>query len=174
MVLRRAGELPAAQSRLRLAVEVAAVARCAASEADARRELALALAQLGCTGEAVTCMAEATVLLELAKPAGPPTGTLLLDYPASVRAWGDLLAVLGGDARMAEEVGTAALAVARAVGCDEATQARVRVAGFLHALDPAWVPEHSLPWSVESILGEAGRDCVEGKIVALVLASRRG
>jgi len=174
-VLRRSGELPAAQARLRMAAEVAAVARCAASEAEARRELALALAELGCIGDAVACMGEATVLLERAKPAGPPSGTLLLDYPASVRAWGDLLAVLSpGAAERAEAAGTNALSVARALGCDEPTQARVRIAGFLHALDPEWVAEGGLPWDVRSILRDrAARQTVEAQIVALVATGPR-
>lgn len=174
-VLRRSGDLAAAKSRLRIAVEVAGVASCVAGEANARRELALTLAQLGCTGAAVAAMADATVMLERARPAGPPTGTLLLDYPASVRAWGDLLAILiPGTAARSEAAGTSALAIARALGCDEATQARVRVAGFLHALDPEWVAEDGLPWDVRSILRDLGpRETLEAQIVSVVATVQR-
>jgi len=174
-VLRRSGELSAALARLRIAAEIAAVANCLAGEAAARRELALTMAQVGNIGEAVTAMAEATVLLERARPAGPPSATLLLDYPASVRAWGDLLAILvPGTAEQADAAGTNGLAVARALGCDEATQAKVRVAAFLHALDPAWVPEGGLPWDVRSILRDLGfRETVAAQIVALVATARR-
>ena len=114
-------------------------------------------------------------MLERARPAGPPSATVLLDYPASVRAWGDLLAIIDpGAATRAEQAGTSALGVARAVGCDEGTQARVRVAGFLHALEPDWVPEGGLPWDVRAILRdlEAG-DSVEARIVALVAGAQR-
>ena len=41
MIFRRMGELPTAQTRLRLAIEVASTSRCALSEAEATRELAL-------------------------------------------------------------------------------------------------------------------------------------
>ena len=174
-VLRRSGDLAAAHARLRIAVEVAAVASCVAGEAEARRELALTLAQLGCTDDAVAAMAEATVMLERARPAGPPTGTLLLDYPASVRAWGDLLAVLdAGAGAQAEAAGTSALTMARALGCDESTQARVRVAAFLHGLDPEWVADGGLPWDVRSILLDLGpRKTLEAQIVGLVATARQ-
>ncbi|HKT61576.1 MAG TPA: hypothetical protein VJQ46_16085, partial [Gemmatimonadales bacterium] len=71
-----------------------------------------------------------------------------------------------------ESAGTAALSLARALGCDEATQARVRVAGFLHDLDPGWVPEGGLPWDVRSILRDLGpRESLEAQIVALAAAA---
>jgi tetratricopeptide (TPR) repeat protein len=84
-VLRRSGELAAAQTRLRLAIEVASTSRCALPEAEATRELALVLAEQGKDAEAFELMARAAAELERLKPASTP--------PASVRAWGELLAV---------------------------------------------------------------------------------
>jgi hypothetical protein len=174
-VLRRSGQLAPAQARLRLAIEVAAAAGCELSAAEAIRERALVLAQLGCTAEAVAGMAEAAGMLERLKPAASPTATLVVEYPASVRAWGDLLAILEpGTAGQAEQTGITALAVARLLGCDEPTQARVRIAGFLHGLNPDWMPEGGLPSGVAAILRDLGpRQTLESQIVATVLASQR-
>jgi HD-GYP domain-containing protein (c-di-GMP phosphodiesterase class II) len=163
------GELPTAQTRLRLAIEVASTSRCALSEAEATRELALVLAALGRTADAVVLMAQAAADLERLKPARAPTAGRAGDYPASVRAWGDLLAVMDppGESH-AERVAEAAAEAARHQGLDDETQARIRVAGYLHALDPAWIAEGMLPWNVWPILCglRGGQPTAESEIIA--------
>lgn len=152
-VLRKSGALVAAQSRLRLAVEVASTSRCELSEAEATRELALVLAALGRRAEAAALMGQAVADLERFKPAGPPATSHGGDYPASVRAWGDLLAVLDpSNEGHAERIAGRAAETARHQGLDGDAQARIRVARYLHALDPAWIGEGMLPWNVGSIL----------------------
>ncbi len=168
-VFRRMGELPTAQTRLRLAIEVASTSRCALSEAEATRELALVLAALGRTTDAVALMAQATADLERLKPARAPAAGRGGDYPASVRAWGDLLAVVDPSGESyAERVAESAAESARHQGLDDETQARIRVAGYLHALDPAWVAEGMLPWNVRPILCglHGGQPTAESEIIA--------
>jgi HD-GYP domain-containing protein (c-di-GMP phosphodiesterase class II) len=168
-VFRRMGELSTAQTRLRLAIEVASTSRCALSEAEATRELALVLAALGRTADAVALMAQAAADLERLKPARAPIAGRPGDYPASVRAWGDLLAVVdpSGESH-GERVAEAAAEAARHQGLDDETQARIRVAGYLHALDPAWIAEGMLPWNVWPILCglHGGQPTVESEIIA--------
>lgn len=169
-VFRRSGELGAARTRLRLAIEVASTSRCALSEAEATRELALVLAALGRRVEAGRMMAQATAELERLRPAGAVIPSLRADYPSSVRAWGDLLEVLDPRAGpRGERVAANAVAAARRSGCDETVQARVRVAGYLHALDPAWIADETLPWDVAGILRgfHAGEPTIESRIIAL-------
>jgi tetratricopeptide (TPR) repeat protein len=167
-VFRRMGELPTAQTRLRLAIEVASTSRCALGEAEATRELALVLAALGRTDDAVALMAQAAADLERLKPARAPTARAG-DYPASVRAWGDLLAVVDPSGESyAERVAEAVVETARHQGLDDETQARIRVAGYLHALDPAWIAEGMLPWNVRPILCglHGGQPTAESEIIA--------
>ena len=98
-------------------------------------------------------MGQAAADLERLRPAGAPAAGLAGDYPASVRAWGDLLAVLDPPGeRHAERSPRARSTAARRSGLGREAQARVRVAGYLHALDPAWISDGMLPWSV-------GRSC---------------
>ena len=172
-VLRRSGELAAAQTRLRLAIEVASTSRCALSEAEASRELALVLAALGRKSEAAAMMGRAAAELERLQPAGPAASALAEDYPASVRAWSDLLEVLEPEsepdrARLAGR----AVAVARQLNCDEAAQARVRAAAYLHGLEPAWIVDEALPWDVGAILQELHGEVptLETRILAQVHA----
>jgi tetratricopeptide (TPR) repeat protein len=168
-VFRKMGELPAAQTRLRLAIEVASTSRCALSEAEATRELALVLAALGRKADAVALMGQATAELERLRATGAPAAGRTGDYPASVRAWGDLLAVLdpSGEGR-AECVAGGAVESARHQGLDDETQARIRVAGYLHALDPAWISDGMLPWNVRPTLCglHGGLPTAESEIIA--------
>jgi tetratricopeptide (TPR) repeat protein len=168
-VLRRMGELPTAQTRLRLAIEVASTSRYAQSEAEATRELALVLAALGRKADAVTLMGQATADLERFRAAGAPAAGRAGDYPASVRAWGDLLAVVdpSGEGH-AEQVAEGAVEAARYQGLDDQAQARIRVAGYLHALDPAWVSDGMLPWDIRPILCglHGGPTTAESEIIA--------
>ena len=110
-VLRRSGELAAAQTRLRLAIEVASTSRCAVSEAEATRELALVLAGLGREADAFAQMAHAAAELERLKPAGTAAAG---GYFGGVKAWGELLAVLQpAAAGRAERIAAGAVARAR-------------------------------------------------------------
>lgn len=168
-VFRRMGELRNAQTRLRLAIEVASTSRCELSEAEATRELALVLAALGRKADAVALMGQAATDLERLRPAGAPGAGPAGDYPASVRAWGDLLAVLdpSGESH-AERVAEGAVEAARRHGLGDDAQARIRVAGYLHALDPAWVADGTLPWNIRPILCglRGGPPTAESEIIA--------
>jgi tetratricopeptide (TPR) repeat protein len=112
-VLRRSGELGLAQLRLRLAIEVAATARCALGEAEATRELALVMAGQEKEAAALELMAKAAVQLERLKPGGA--------VPSPVRAWAELVLVLcpAAGAR-AEELVAGALAAPRPANAGDA------------------------------------------------------
>ena len=93
-VLRRSGELAAAQTRLRLAIEVASTSRCVLSEAEATRELALVLAAQGNDGDAITLMGQAATELERSSPREPwrrrsrgPTPRACARGPICSRCW---------------------------------------------------------------------------------------
>jgi tetratricopeptide (TPR) repeat protein len=174
-VLRKSGALAAAQTRLRLAVEVASTSRCALSEAEATRELALVLAALGRKAEAAALMGQAAADLERLRPAGAPAAGRAGDYPASVRAWGDLLAVVDPPGEHhAERVAEGAVEAARDRGLDEEAQGRIRVAGYLHGLDPAWIADGMLPWNVRPILCglHGGPPTAESEIITRELDRR--
>lgn len=152
-VLRHTGELGRAQAKLQLAVEVAANAGSELGEAEAMRELALTLASLDRREAAVALMSRAAIELDRLKPAPAASRVLAGEYPASVRAWGELLAA--GDrtaAAHAERVADGAVRLARHLGYDDDGQARVRVGGYLHDLDPDCLGGAALPWDVRPIL----------------------
>jgi hypothetical protein len=93
-------------------------------------------------------------------------------YPASVRAWGDLIAVLDPAAgAIAEQAGVNALAAARASGSDEAAQARAMVVGFLLALDVENVPEDALPWDMPALLRRVRAASASPETIASVVAA---
>jgi tetratricopeptide (TPR) repeat protein len=173
-VLRRSGELAAAQTRLHLAVEVASTSRCALSEAEATRDLAIVLAALGQVPQALAMMARAATELQRLKPAVASAATLG-EYPASVRAWRDLLEVMDPNAAAnSERVATRAVAVARELGCDEAAQVRIRLAGCLYGFEAAWLVAESLPSDVAGILRNVPTGgSLESKIVALAADCER-
>ncbi len=152
-VFRKTGELGPAQARLRLAVEIASTSRCALSEAEASRELALVLMGLGCAAEAAALMAQAAGVLERLKPAGGPGRIIAGEYPASARAWGELLAVEDPEAAShAERVAAGAVEVARLLGLGEEAQARLRIGASLHPFDPARLLDGTLPWDVRPMI----------------------
>jgi tetratricopeptide (TPR) repeat protein len=174
-VCRRAGELVRAQSRLRMAIEIASTSRCALGEAEATRELALTLAAKGQRAQAVATMARAARELERLKPAGRPETLLAAGYPASIRAWGDLIAVLDPAAgTIAEQAGSDALTAARALGVDETAQARAMVVGFLVGLDVGGLPREALPWDVLALLRRLDPSSTTAEeIASLVAADKR-
>ncbi|MBA3495687.1 MAG: hypothetical protein H0T86_01110 [Gemmatimonadales bacterium] len=148
-VFRKNGELGRAQARLRLAVEFASASGCALSEAEASRELALVLMALGRGADAAALMAQAAGELERLKPASRPSRILAGEYPASVRAWGELLAVADPQgARHAERVAAGAVDLARLLGYGEEAQARLRIGACLHPFDPARLLDGTVPWDV--------------------------
>ena len=145
----------AAHTRLRLAIEVASTSRCALGEAEATRELALVLAGLGKEPDAFTLMGRAAAELERLKPAGAQAAAVVGTFSAGVRAWGELLAVLHpAAAPRAQRIAASAVARARDLGCDEATQVlatlrRLRdeaTVGTGPSLQRRWRPhDHSVP-----------------------------
>jgi HD-GYP domain-containing protein (c-di-GMP phosphodiesterase class II) len=148
-IYRDAGELIRAQTRLQLAVEVAVTSRCASSEAEATRELALVLASLGRRDEAMDLMARAVGQLDRLKGPAAPEQVLAGDYPAGVRAWGELMGALDPSAlRHAERVAQGAVELARALGYDGDGQAKLRIGAYLHELDPERLAGGALPWDV--------------------------
>ena len=114
-------------------------------------------------------MGQAAADLERLRPSGPPASGRAGNYPASVRAWGDLLAVLdpSGESH-AERVAEGAAEAAMHEGLDDEALASIRVAGYLHALDPAWIAEGMLPWNVRPILCGlyGGLPTAESEIIA--------
>jgi tetratricopeptide (TPR) repeat protein len=152
-VLRKTGEPARAQGKLQLAVEVAATSRCALGEAEATRELALTLAALGRTEEAVGTMARAAAQLDRLKPVGMVQEILAGDYPSSVRAWGELMEVHDPEGLShVERVARGVVDVARAMGCDDESQARLRIGAYLHELDPEHLRESALPWDLRPMI----------------------
>ena len=172
-VFRRSGELAAAQTRLRLAIEVASTSRCALGEAEGTRELALVLAALGRHAEAVALMGRAAAELERLKPARAAAATPAGDLPASARAWVDLFEALDpAGARRAEQVARGAVETAGHLGYDDQRRERIRVAAHLYALDPAWIPEGAVPGDVLPILRglHGGQATAESELLARELA----
>ena len=62
----------------------------------------------------------------------------------------------------------AAAEAARRQGLGDEAQACIRVAGYLHALDPAWISDGMLPWNIRPILCglRGGRPTAESEIIA--------
>ena len=173
-VLRRSGELAAAQTRLQLAVEVASTSRCALSEAEATRDLAIVLAALGQVPQGLAMMARAASELQRLKPEVASAATLG-EYPASVRAWRDLMEVIDPTAAAhSERVAARAVAVARELGCDVAAQVRIRLAGCLSGFESACLAAESLPSDVVVILRDVPvGGSLEATIVKLAADAER-
>jgi tetratricopeptide (TPR) repeat protein len=148
-VSRHEGQLGQAQSKLRLAIEVAAAERCAMTEAEASRELAMVLALQGRRDEASATMSGAARALDRLKPAAlSPESIRAGEMPAGVRARAELLGVMDPAAlARAERVATGAAQLGRALGCDAAGQARLWLGGFLHQFDPEQLGD-GLAWDV--------------------------
>ena len=152
-VLRHAGEVRRALGKLQLAVEVAATSGSAVAEAEASRELAIVLALLGRRDEARPMMAQAAQALDRLKPASrSPDPILAGEYPAGVRARGELLGALDPSAiAHAERVAGGAAALARELGYSGEEQARVRVGAYLHELDEDQLGD-GLAWDVRPVI----------------------
>ncbi|MBA2460057.1 MAG: tetratricopeptide repeat protein [Gemmatimonadales bacterium] len=156
VILRDSGSLKLAQARLRLAAELSATAGSAAGEAEALRDLAVTLALAGEVEEAVKLLVVSTRVLGRLKPSLQPEAVMEGNYPAAVRAWGELMRVRDlSELEHAERVGAAAAAVACELGWDAPAQARVRMAAFLHGVSPDLIEAAELPWG----LVESRRAC---------------
>jgi hypothetical protein len=64
-------------------------------------------------------------------------------------------------------VAEAAVEAARRHKLGDEAQACIRVAGYLHALDPAWISDGMLPWNIRPILCglRGGPPTVESEII---------
>jgi HD-GYP domain-containing protein (c-di-GMP phosphodiesterase class II)/Tfp pilus assembly protein PilF len=141
MVCREAGEFALAGARLRLAVEFAAAAGSAMSEAEALRELAYLQARTGGIDDALELLVTATARLSRLKPCMRPAEMAAGRYPAVVAHWGELVRLVDLTTyEHMERVAIGAGEVARGLGYDESGQARVRVGAYLHDVGKLRVP----------------------------------
>jgi tetratricopeptide (TPR) repeat protein len=145
MVCREAGEFALARTRLRLAVEFASAAGSAMSEAEALRELAYLDARTGCIDDALDLLVRATSTLSRLKPCMRPAEIAAGRYPAVVANWGALVRSVDLPTfEHMERVAARATQVARVLGYDETSQARIRVGAYLHEVGRLRVPNASL------------------------------
>jgi putative nucleotidyltransferase with HDIG domain len=141
MICREAGEFAFAGTRLRLAIEFASACGSALSEAEAQRELAYLHACTGGIDEALELLVTATSRLSRLKPCMRTAEMAAGAYPAVVTNWGDLVRSLDLPTfEHMERVASQAALVARALGCDESSQARIRVGAYLHDVGKLRVP----------------------------------
>jgi putative nucleotidyltransferase with HDIG domain len=141
MVFRESGEFALARTKLRLAVEFAAAAGSAMGEAEALRELAYLHARTGGIDDALDLLVTATVRLSRLKPCMRPAEMAAGRYPAVVANWGELVRSVDLPTfEHMERVAIRAGEVARGLGCDESSQARVRVGAYLHDVGKLRVP----------------------------------
>lgn len=165
VIQRETGQLRQAQARLRLAVELSATAGSALGEAEALRDLAVTCALAGDSDSATDLLVRASRALARLRPCLEPAAVLEGNYPAAVRAWGQLLGVTDPPAaERAERMAIEAAAVARELGRDAAGQARIRLAAYLHGISPQLIEAAELPWGLE----EVRREVVERQTIGIV------
>lgn len=153
-ICRQAGEFALAGTRLRLAVEFASASGSALSEAEAMRELAYLHGQTGRIDEALDLLAKATGELSRLKPCMGIAEMAAGTYPVVVSSWGELVRSVDLPTfQHMERVSSRASAVARALGHDEAGQARVRIGGYLHDIGKLRTPS-ALPSRSEPLTGD--------------------
>ncbi len=162
VILRERGQLKPARARLRLAAELAATSGSAIGEAEAQRDLAITCALAGELNEAAELLVTASRALARLKPCLLPEAVREGNYPAAVRAWGELMRVTdAAAAERAEKVGIGAAAVARELGHNAAAQARIRIAAYLKDVSPHLLQAAELPWGLDEIRsGHAGRQII--------------
>ncbi len=150
-VYRETGQLALAEARLTAAIELAVSTDSALSEAEASRELALLYQAMGRNQDALRFLSAAHRLfgrldarLDLVDVAGR-VQRLEDTYLAVVRDWGQ--SIESADSYTfghCERVATYALAVAQALGMDEAQQTTVRIGAYLHDVGKVRVPHEIL------------------------------
>jgi len=151
MVYRETGRFPLAEARLQAARELAASSASPLSEAEATRELALLALAMGRNQDALALLTAAHRLftsldarLDLVD-VSRERDKLEATYFAVVRDWGE--SIESADSYTfghCERVARYALAVARALGLDEATQTTVRLGAYLHDVGKIKVPHEIL------------------------------
>ncbi len=150
-VYRETGRLALAEARLTAAIELAVNTDSVLSEAEASRELALLYQVMGRNQEALRFLGAAHRLfgrldarLDLVDVARR-VQRLEETYLAVVRDWGQ--SIESADSYTfghCERVARYALAVAQALGMDEAQQTTIRIGAYLHDLGKVRVPHEIL------------------------------
>jgi len=147
MIYRETGRPGAAESELRLAIDLSLVAGSVLNEADAARELAVLYLEMGRNQEALGMLNAAHRLFgqvearaQLVYVEGK-RAALDSTYRAVVLEWGRSIesrdvSTFGHCERVADH----AVAVARALGMDEQTQTTIRLGAYLHDLGKVRVP----------------------------------
>jgi len=150
-VYRETGRLALAEARLTAAIELAISTDSVLSEAEASRELALLYQAMGRNQEALRLLAAAhrlfgrldarVDLVDVSRRVQRLEDT----YLAVVRDWGQ--SIESADSYTfghCERVAGYALAVAQALGMDEAQQTTIRIGAYLHDLGKVRVPHEIL------------------------------
>ena len=151
MVYRETGRPALAESRLRTAMELAISAGSVLNEAEASRELALLMQQMGRNQDALTLLNAAHRLfgrldarVDLVHIGGK-VSTLEATYFEVVREWGQ--SIESADSYTfghCERVAQRALAIARELELDDTAQTTIRLGAYLHDLGKVRVPHEVL------------------------------
>lgn len=150
-IFRETGRLTLSESRLQAARALASEAGSTLSEAEATRELALLRQAMGRNQEALTLLSSAHALfarldarLDLVDVGGK-RDKLEATYLAVVRQWGE--SIESADSYTfghCERVARYAVAVAEALGLDEAACTTIRLGAYLHDVGKIRVPHEIL------------------------------
>ncbi|HKS05881.1 MAG TPA: HD domain-containing phosphohydrolase [Gemmatimonadaceae bacterium] len=150
-VYRETGRPALAESRLRAAIELAGASGSVLVEAESTRELGIVYQVLGRNQEALTLLNTAHRLFSKldARIDLTNVGRRMIDLEATflavVREWGQ--SIESSDSYTyghCERVADNAVAVARALGLDDATQTTIRLGAYLHDLGKVKVPHEIL------------------------------
>ena len=151
VVYRETGRLVLAEARLRSAVELAAATGSVLNEAEASRELALLYQAMGRNREALALLTAAHRLFRRLDArrdlvhVGGKVAELEGTYLAVVSEWGQ--SIESNDSYTfghCERVAQTAVAVAQAVGLDQAAQTTIRLGAYLHDVGKVKVPHEIL------------------------------
>lgn len=150
-VYRETGRPALAESRLRAAIDLAVASGSVLLEAEATRELGTVYQVMGRNQEALTLLNKAHGLFSKldARIDLTNVGRRMIDLEATflavVREWGQ--SIESSDSYTyghCERVADNAVAVARALGLDDATQTTIRLGAYLHDLGKVKVPHEIL------------------------------
>jgi putative nucleotidyltransferase with HDIG domain len=150
-VYRATGRMQLSESRLLMAIELAASVRAVLAEAESTRELALLYGETGRNQDALRLLNAAhrlfgkldarVEMVDLASRADRLEGTFL----AIVRDWGQSIESTDSYTHgHCERVATYALAVAHALGLDDGSHTAIRLGAYLHDVGKVRMPHEIL------------------------------
>ncbi|HYX83074.1 MAG TPA: HD domain-containing phosphohydrolase [Gemmatimonadales bacterium] len=151
IVYRETGHAAPAESRLRSAIDLAVAVGSVSNEAEASRELALLYQAMGRNREALALLTAAHRLFRRLDArrdlvhVGGKVAELEGTYLAVVSEWGQ--SIESNDSYTfghCERVAQTAVAVAQAVGLDQAAQTTIRLGAYLHDVGKVKVPHEIL------------------------------